>query len=44
MVCLLALVARAQSGNLVVHPVPNGVLYSQHNDDYTVRVRQVGGE
>ncbi|QDA61654.1 glycosyl hydrolase family 28 protein [Hymenobacter jejuensis] len=35
--------ALAQPG-LVIHPVPNGVLYSQHNDDYTVRVRQAGGE
>ena len=37
--------ATAQSAKgLVIHPVPNGILYSQHNDDYTVRVRQPGGE
>ncbi|WP_324680686.1 glycosyl hydrolase family 28 protein [Hymenobacter sp. GOD-10R] len=40
---LLAATAFAQP-SLVIHPVPNGVLYSQHNDDYTVRVRSMGGE
>lgn len=29
---------------LVIHPVPNVILYSRHNDDYTVQVRQKGGE
>lgn len=27
---------------LVIYPVPAGVLYSQHNDDYTVRIRKPG--
>jgi hypothetical protein len=29
---------------LVIHPVPAGILYALHNDDYTVRVRPPGGE
>jgi Glycosyl hydrolases family 28 len=37
------LTALAQSGPLVIHPVPPGLLYTQHNDDYTVRVRPPGG-
>lgn len=28
---------------LVIHPVPRGIYYAQHNDDYTVRVRTPGG-
>ena len=42
---LLLQSAVAQSASqLVTYPVPNALLYSQHNDDYTVRVRQPGGE
>ncbi|XAZ81974.1 glycosyl hydrolase family 28 protein (plasmid) [Fibrella sp. ES10-3-2-2] len=37
---LLSLQLYAQQ--LVIYPVPAGVLYSQHNDDYTVRVRKPG--
>lgn len=29
---------------LVIHPVPNELIYARHNDDYTVQVRQIGGE
>jgi len=29
---------------LVIHPIPNGIIYSRHNDDFTVQVRQAGGE
>jgi len=32
------------ASNLVIHPVPRDFLYSRHNDDYTVRVRSIGGE
>ena len=27
---------------IVIYPVPQGIYYAQHNDDYTVRVRQAG--
>lgn len=27
---------------IIVYPVPMGIYYGKHNDDYTVRVRQVG--
>ncbi len=30
--------------DLVVYPPPQAVIYSMHNDDYTVRVRKPGGE
>lgn len=46
--CVLALgaasAAAAQSNTLRVYPVPRGLLYSAHNDDYTVRVRPPGGK
>lgn len=29
---------------LVIHPVPDELVYTRHNDDYTVQVRQIGGE
>jgi polygalacturonase len=29
---------------LITYPAPAGVMYSQHNDDYTVNVRKQGGE
>ena len=29
---------------LVIHPVPKGIYYSMHNDDYTVMVRVPGGQ
>ncbi len=38
----LALSAPAQRLN--VHPVPRGIYYAMHNDDFTVRVRIPGGE
>ncbi len=38
----LALPAPAQ--RLIVHPVPRGIYYAMHNDDFTVRVRIPGGE
>ncbi|GAB3740752.1 hypothetical protein [Spirosoma lituiforme] len=34
---------RLYAQELVIYPVPTGILYSQHNDDYTVRVRKPGG-
>jgi len=42
-VCLL-LQAGTKAQQLVVYPAPQGIIYSQHNDDYTVRVRKPGGE
>ena len=33
----------AQAGKLVIHPVPKGIYYAMHNDDFTVRVRVAGG-
>jgi hypothetical protein len=33
----------ALGGDLRVYPVPQALLYSAHNDDYTVRVRKPGG-
>lgn len=32
------------AADLVIHPVPRELLYSRHNDDYTVKVRLLGGE
>lgn len=29
---------------LEIYPVPNELVYARHNDDYTVQVRQKGGE
>lgn len=28
---------------IITHPVPQGIYYAMHNDDYTVRVREIGG-
>lgn len=44
---LLAAVITGQSlqaQQLVTYPAPREVIYSMHNDDYTVRVRKPGGE
>jgi hypothetical protein len=35
--------AMAAGGELRVYPVPAGLLYAAHDDDFTVRVRQPGG-
>ena len=32
------------SYSLVIHPVPQGIYYAMHNDDFTVRVRVPGGQ
>lgn len=32
------------ASNLVIHPVPKEIIYSHHNDDYTVKVRLLGGD
>lgn len=34
----------AAADTLLTYPVPNALLYSAHNDDFTVRVRTPGGE
>jgi hypothetical protein len=36
--------AHAGENRLDVHPFPNAIRYSHHNDDYTVRVRVPGGQ
>jgi hypothetical protein len=43
-VIFLFLLQRAEGQQLITYPAPARVQYSQHNDDYTVRVRQPGGE
>lgn len=35
---------RTRSQQLITYPVPQAVVYSMHNDDYTVKVRKPGGE
>lgn len=37
--CSTAIIAQ----KLVTYPAPQGIIYSQHNDDYTVKVRKPGG-
>jgi hypothetical protein len=34
----------SQAQELIIYPAPAAVIYSMHNDDYTVRVRKPGGE
>lgn len=33
-----------QAQQLITYPAPQAVIYSMHNDDYTVRVRRPGGD
>jgi hypothetical protein len=40
--CFYSLKTHAQQ--LVTYPAPQAVVYSMHNDDYTVKVRKPGGE
>jgi len=41
---LLLLIAQSLTAQeLITYPAPAGVMYTQHNDDYTVRVRKPGG-
>jgi len=42
MLCFYALKANAQQ--LIIYPPPQAIVYSMHNDDYTVKVRKPGGE
>jgi hypothetical protein len=42
LVCFYALQTNAQQ--LITYPPPQAVVYSMHNDDYTVKVRTPGGE
>jgi hypothetical protein len=41
---LLTLCTAARAQELITYPVPGAVVYSMHNDDYTVRVRRPGGQ
>lgn len=41
-VCMLDFKINAQQ--LVIYPPPKAVVYSMHNDDYTVKVRKPGGD
>src|ERR1043165_6355016 len=38
------LAGAVRAGELRTYPVPAALLYSAHNDDFTVRVRKPGGE
>ena len=40
--CISPFCIKAQE--LTVYPAPESIVYTQHNDDYTVRVRKPGGE
>jgi len=42
-IIISALVFNSNAQELVTYPAPNGVVYTGHNDDYTVRVRKPGG-
>ncbi len=37
-------VAGCAVSEIVVHPVPRGIYYARHNDDFTVKVRHAGGQ
>jgi hypothetical protein len=37
-------VAETKAQQLITYPPPQAVVYSMHNDDYTVKVRKPGGE
>jgi hypothetical protein len=39
-----AYVVKTKAQQLVIYPPPQAVVYSMHNDDYTVKVRKPGGE
>ncbi len=41
---LLSLYLTSPANELITYPAPAGVMYTSHNDDYTVRVRKPGGE
>lgn len=41
-ICIYTLKTNAQE--LITYPAPKAVVYSMHNDDYTVKVRKPGGE
>lgn len=39
---LLVMTTGGIQAEIVIYPVPQGIYYARHNDDYTVKVRQVG--
>ena len=39
---LLVMTSGVIQAEIVIYPVPQGIYYARHNDDYTVKVRQVG--
>jgi hypothetical protein len=42
--CVTAVAQRTlQTAKLVLYPIPQGILYSHHNDDFTVQVREQDG-
>ncbi len=43
-VLLLFAVATGTQAQILTYPVPKQLYYARHNDDYTVKVRQVGGD
>lgn len=42
MLLLLGAISLTAQARIVTYPVPKGIYYARHNDDYTVKVRQVG--
>ena len=41
---LFVMAAVSARTEIVTYPVPQGIYYARHNDDYTVRIRQAGEE
>lgn len=39
---MLVMTGVSLKAEIITYPVPQGIYYARHNDDYTVRVRQVG--
>lgn len=39
---MLVMAGVSVKAEIITYPVPQGIYYARHNDDYTVRVRQVG--
>ena len=39
-----AFLSEARTEGIIIHPVPQGIYYAQHNDDFTVQARIPGGQ
>ena len=42
LILLFAMIASVVQAEIVTYPVPLDIYYARHNDDYTVKVRQLG--